>query len=117
MADEAVGSGLLALTGGKLRFAHELTRDAVRAGVPAAQLVTLHRAAAEALEAHWVGGVDDHLAELAWHRLALAPYGEAESARDWALRAAAEAVRRLAFEEGVRLYRAALDVTAAGRTP
>lgn len=34
-------------------------------------------------------------------------------ARRWALRAAAEAVRRLAFEEGVRLYRAALAVTAA----
>ena len=39
--------------------------------------VRLHRAAAEALEAHWAGELDEHLAELAWHRLALAPYGEA----------------------------------------
>lgn len=113
-ADEAVGSGLVALVGGgDLRFAHALTRDAVRASIPTAAVVPMHRDAANALEAHWAGELDEHLAELAWHRLALAPYGEAAQARDWALRAAADAVRRLAFEEGVRLYRAALDVTAA----
>jgi DNA-binding CsgD family transcriptional regulator len=112
-ADAAVASGLLAQVGpGELRFAHALTRDAVRAGVPTGTAVTLHRAAAEALEEHWAGELDEHLAELAWHRMALAPYGEAEQARRWALRAAAESVRRLAFEEGVRLYRAALDVPA-----
>ena len=74
--------------GGELRFAHALTRDAVRAGVPTATAVALHRAAAEALEAHWAGELDAHLAELAWHRIALAPYGEAAQARGWALRAA-----------------------------
>jgi DNA-binding CsgD family transcriptional regulator len=112
-ADEAVASGLLAQVGaGELRFAHALTRDAVRTGVPTGVAVRLHRAAAEALEAHWAGELDEHLAELAWHRMALAPYGEAAQARRWALRAAAESVRRLAFEEGVRLYQAALQVPA-----
>ncbi len=113
LADEAVASGLVALVGGgELRFAHALTRDAVRASIPPSALVSLHRGAADALEVHWAGELDDHLAELAWHRLAIAPYGEAAPARDWALRAAAEAVRRLGFEEGVRLYQAALGVTA-----
>jgi len=113
-ADAAVASGLLAQVGsGELRFAHDLVRDAVRGALSTAETVALHRAAATALEAHWAGRLDGHLAELAWHHLALAPYGHAASARDWALRAGAEAVRRLAFEEGVRLYRAAVDVAAA----
>lgn len=73
-ADEAVGSGLVALVGGgDLRFAHALTRDAVRASIPTAAVVPMHRDAANALEAHWAGELDEHLAELAWHRLALAP--------------------------------------------
>ncbi len=113
VADTAVGSGLLGQAGaGELRFAHALTRDAVRASIPSAERVALHRAAAEALEAYWAGELDEHLAELAWHRIVLAPYGEGPAARRWALRAAAEAVRRLAFEEGARLYRAALAVPA-----
>ncbi|MBW0118857.1 ATP-binding protein [Pseudonocardia abyssalis] len=113
-ADAAVAAGLLARSGaGELRFAHALTRDAVRASVPTGELLALHRAAADALEAHWAGELDEHLAELAWHRLALAPYGEGERARRWALRAAAASVRRLAPEEAVRLYRAALAVPDA----
>lgn len=113
--DAAVAAGLLVqVGGGELRFVHALTRDAVLAGIPTAAAVELHRAAAEALEEHWAGDLDDHLAELAWHRIALAPYGEADVARRHALRAAAVSVRLLAFEEAVRLYRAALEVPAAG---
>lgn len=113
-ADVAVASGLLTRSGpGELRFAHALTRDAVRASVPTGDLLALHRAAADALERHWAGELAEHLAELAWHRLALAPYGEGGPARRWALRAAEESVRRLAPEEAVRLYRAALAVPDA----
>ena len=43
----------------------------------------------------------------------LAPYGEAVKARTWAIRAAAEAMQRLAYGEGVRLYRAALELEPA----
>jgi DNA-binding CsgD family transcriptional regulator/tetratricopeptide (TPR) repeat protein len=112
-ADAVVGWGLVAQVGlGELRFAHALTRDAVRASIPSPEVVAWHRAAADALEAHWAGELDDHLAELAWHRMALAPYGEGARARRWALRAAEAAVRRLAFEEATRLYRAALAVSA-----
>ncbi|MHA6785861.1 ATP-binding protein [Pseudonocardia saturnea] len=113
-ADAAVASGLLTRSGaGELRFTHALTRDAVRASIETRDLLALHRAAADALEAHWADELDDHLAELAWHRLALAPYGEGEQARRWALRAAASSVRRLAPEEAVRLYRAAFAVPVA----
>jgi DNA-binding CsgD family transcriptional regulator len=113
LADAAVASGLLVqVGGGELRFSHALIRDGVRDGVPSRLAVGLHRAAAEALEVQWAGELDEHLAELAWHRMVLAPYGEAVQARGWALRAAAESVRRLAFEGGVRLYRAALEVPA-----
>ena len=111
LADAAVRSGLLHQVGrGELRFVHALTRDAVCTSIPTSDLVAWHRTAAEALEAHWTGELDEHLAELAWHRLALAPYGEGVVARQWALRAAGSAVRRLAFEEAIRLYRAALAV-------
>ena len=110
-ADTAVASGLFVQSGGgELRFVHALTRDAVQASIRTATAVALHRAAAEALEERWTGELDEHLAELAWHRIALAPYGDADAAREWALRAAAGSVRRLAFEEGVRLYRAALEL-------
>lgn len=113
-ADAAVASGLLTRSGaGELRFTHTLIRDAVRASVGTRDLLALHRAAADALEVHWADELDDHLAELAWHRLALAPYGEGEQARRWALRAAAASARRLAPEEAVRLYRAALAVPVA----
>ncbi|MDN5934016.1 MAG: AAA family ATPase [Pseudonocardia sp.] len=96
-ADAAVASGLLTRSGaGELRFTHALTRDAVHASVETRDLLALHRAAADALEAHWADELDDHLAELAWHRLALAPYGEGEQARRWALRAAASSRGRAA---------------------
>lgn len=42
--------------------------------------------------------VAEHLADIALHWADLAPYGEAATARTWALRAAEEAVRRLAYE-------------------
>ena len=68
----------------------------------------LHRAVAEATEATSPADLSEHLADIARHWAELAPYGEAATARPWAVRAADDAVRRLAYEEGVRLYRAAL---------
>jgi hypothetical protein len=65
-------------------------------------------AVAEATEAQFAGDLSEHLTEIARHWAELAPYGEAANARTWAIRAADDALRRLAYEEGVRLYRAAL---------
>ena len=111
LIDEAIGYGLLdQVDHGGYRFTHALTRDAVEASLGTADRVALHRSVAEAIQAQFAGDLSEHLGDLARHWAELAPYGEAATARTWALRAAAEAARRLAFEEGVRLYRAALGL-------
>ncbi|MGH9211864.1 MAG: ATP-binding protein [Acidimicrobiales bacterium] len=110
LVDEAIAYGLIEQVGGPgdLRFVHALSRDAVEASLTTADRAGLHRAVAEATEAQFAGDLSEHLTDLARHWAELAPYGEASTARNWAVQAAAYAVRRLAYEEGVRLYRAAL---------
>lgn len=112
--DEAIAYGLLDRIGhsGDYRFVHALTREAVEASLTTADRAALHRAVAEAIEAHFAGDLSEHLADIARHWAQLAPYGEVTTARTWTIRAAEEAVRRLAFEEGARLYRAALALPA-----
>ncbi|HEY6682294.1 MAG TPA: AAA family ATPase [Propionibacteriaceae bacterium] len=115
LIDEAIAYGLLERVGdhGGYRFAHALTRDGVEASLGTAERVALHRGVAEAIQAQFAGDLSEHLGDLARHWAELAPYGEAATARSWAIRAAAEAVRRLAFEEGVRLFHAALGFDPA----
>jgi len=115
LIDEAIAYGLLDRIGegGEFRFIHALTRDAVTASLAITDRVALHRAVAETIEAQFAHDLSEHLADLARHWAELAPYGEAATARGWALRAAGDAVRRLAYEEGVRLYRAALALDPA----
>jgi predicted ATPase len=115
LVDEAIAHGLLDRVGdaGDYRFVHALTRDAVEASLTTADRARLHRAAAEATEAHFAGDLSEHLGEIARHWVALAPYGESATARRWAVRAAQDAARRLAFEESVRLYRMALALDGA----
>jgi DNA-binding CsgD family transcriptional regulator len=112
--DEAVALGLLEPTGDawRYRFVHALTRDAVEASLGGAERAGLHRSVAGAIEARFAGDLTEHLADLARHWSVLAPHGEAATARAWTLRAAAEAADRLAYEEAVRLYRAALALSA-----
>lgn len=116
VADEAVAHGLIDGAGGAggYRFVHALTRDAVEASLPGPGRAELHLAVAEAMEAHYAADLADHAADIARHRAALAPHGQEEAAvaRHWAVRAGDEAVRHLAYEEGVRLYRAALAFAA-----
>lgn len=115
LTDEAIGYGILerASDHSGYRFTHALTRDAVEASLGTAERVALHRGVAEAIQAQFAGDLSEHFGDLARHWAELAPYGEAATARTWAIRAAAEAVRRLAYEEGVRFYRAALGLDSA----
>lgn len=108
--DEAIGHGLVDRVGatGDHRFVHALTREAVEASLTTAERASLHRSVAEAIESQFAADLSPHLADLARHWAALAPYGEAATARRWAIRAADDAVQRVAYEEGIRLYRAAL---------
>ncbi|MDQ3896885.1 MAG: AAA family ATPase, partial [Actinomycetota bacterium] len=114
LVDEAIGYGLIDRIGssGDHRFIHALTREAVEASLTTTERARLHRAVAEAIESQFAADLAEHLAGLARHWAALAPYGEAATARRWAVRAAADAVQRLAYEEGIRLYRSALALPA-----
>ena len=114
LIDEAIAYGLIDKVGdaGDYRFVHALTRDAVAASLATADRIELHRAVAEATEATFADDLSEHLGDIARHWAELAPYGEASAARTWAIRAAEDAVRRLAYEEAVRLYRAALALPA-----
>ncbi|MDQ3454751.1 MAG: AAA family ATPase [Actinomycetota bacterium] len=118
LIDEAIAYGLLDHAGGagEYRFVHALTRDAVVASLATVERTALHRAVAVATETQHTGDLSEQLADIARHWAELAPYGEAATARAWTLRAAEDAVRRLAYEEGVRLYRAALTLDATSMT-
>ncbi len=93
LIDEAIAYGLLDRVGdiGDHRFVHALIRDAVEASLTTADRVKLHHAVAEATEARFAGDLSEHLADIARHWAALAPYGEAATARTWAIRAADDA--------------------------
>lgn len=93
---------------GDYQFVHALTRDAVRASLATAERIELHRAVDLATEATFAGDLSEYLGDIARHWAELAPDGEAAAARTWTIRAAEEAVRRLAYEEAVRLYNVAL---------
>jgi DNA-binding CsgD family transcriptional regulator len=110
--DEAVAAGLIepTETAGEHRFVHVLLRDAIEAGLGSAERVELHRSAAEAVEERYAGRIEPYLADLARHWAAAAVLGDRGRARSWIRRAAGEAVHRLAYEEGIQLYRLALDV-------
>ena len=104
--DEVRAHGLVDEVGpGEYRFVHALTRDAVEASLTSGERLTRHRAVAEATEARHAGDLAEHLAEIARHWRELAPHGEADRARTWTVRAAEDAVARLAPEEGARLAR------------
>ncbi|MBA2633569.1 MAG: AAA family ATPase, partial [Chloroflexi bacterium] len=115
LIDQAIAYGLVDDLGetGEFRFVHALTRDAVAASLSTTDRVALHRAVAEAIAAQFANDLSEHLADVARHWAELAPYGEAATARGWTLRAAEDAVRRLAYEEGARLYHAALALDPA----
>jgi DNA-binding CsgD family transcriptional regulator len=115
LVDVAVGYGLIDRieATGEHRFVHALTREAVEASLTTSERARLHRAVAEAIESLFSADLAEHLAALARHWAFLAPYGEAAAARRWTIRAADDAVLRLAYEEGIRLYRAARALPAA----
>jgi DNA-binding CsgD family transcriptional regulator/RecA/RadA recombinase len=110
--DEAIAHGFVEATGepGAYRFVHALTRNAVEADLDTPDRLALQRRVAEAIESRYGEDLGDHLGTLARIWLALAGAGGEEQARRWAPRAAAEAVRRTAYEDAATLYRAALAV-------
>ncbi|MDQ3643874.1 MAG: LuxR family transcriptional regulator, partial [Actinomycetota bacterium] len=112
--DEAVAAGFVEVGPAPTehQFTHALVRDAIEAGLPTSERARLHRLVAEAIEQVYGGRLESHLFDLARHWEVAAVQGDTATAARWALRAAEEAMRGLAFEEAARLFRLALD---AGR--
>jgi len=109
--DEAAAAGLLEDgAGGRYRFAHALTRDAVYGGTSASRRSDLHRRAAAALES--VHGLEPGpvLGEIAVHLCIGADPAGRERAVELAEQAAAWAGERDAWEQVVTLLTRALAV-------
>jgi DNA-binding SARP family transcriptional activator len=109
--DEGTAAGLLEDgSGGRYRFAHALTRDAVYGGIGASRRSDLHRRAAAALEA--VHGLEPgpELGEIAVHLCIGAGPGDRERAVELAESAAGWAGERDAWEQVVTLLTRALAV-------
>lgn len=109
--DEAAAAGLLEdAAGGRFRFAHALTRDAVYGGIGPARRGDLHRRAAAALER--VHGLEPgpQLAAIALHLLEGAQPEDRDRAVELAERAANWALGRDAYEQVVTLLTRALAV-------
>ncbi len=108
--DEAIRSGMIEELAGRAvvyRFTHELVRRALSDRLSAVQRAELHLRVGEALEARGEQS-SRTLADLAHHFAAAAPFGAAERAVDYNLRAARAASSALAFEEAAARLRAAL---------
>jgi tetratricopeptide (TPR) repeat protein len=107
--DEAIAARIATDVPGapdRLRFAHVLIRDTLYEDLPSARRARLHARAVEALG-------DTDLAESARHAIAA---GDLASGLAFARRAGDRAVALMAYEEGVRLYRLALQAQPAERT-
>jgi len=96
---------------GRYRFTHALLREALYGEIGAARRAYLHQRVAVALES----GVEDlepRVADLAHHYAEGGAAADAEKAVGYALRAAAQARRRLAYQEASDHYERALRVLA-----
>jgi tetratricopeptide (TPR) repeat protein len=110
--DEAVRGGLLVelpSTPGRYSFAHALLRTTLEAELSRTRRARLHARIGAAIERQHAGRLEPWLDELARH---FAEAGPQESARavHYAMRAAEQATRRVAYDESVRLLRRAAEV-------
>ena len=97
---------------GAVEFVHNITRDAIVAGLPSAAVVPMHRRVAAALLLRHRDGDRRSTAELARHLFAAAPLGDRQRAIRY-LRSAAElCVAALAFDEAAAHYERAISVLA-----
>jgi DNA-binding CsgD family transcriptional regulator len=110
--DEACAAGLVEPgdSPGEHRFAHALIRDAIAAGLSTPERLRLHRRAADTIEERYATDLSQHLFDLARHWTFAAVQGDQLRASGWIERAGEEAMRRLGYEEGARLFRLAIDV-------
>ena len=90
---------------GRLRFSHDLFRDVLYDGLPAARRSALHLTAAELLERRTAA------AEIAYHRSVAWPLGDRDRAVTALTGAAREATARTAYDEAAAWLHRAIEVT------
>ena len=93
---------------GHLRFSHDLFREVVYDGLPAARRPALHLSVAGRLEEH--AGPAATAAEIAYHRSMAWPLGDRDRAVAALIAAAQEATAGTAFDEAAVHLRRAVDV-------
>jgi DNA-binding SARP family transcriptional activator len=110
--DAAVRGGLLAEvpnSPGRHSFAHALLRSTIESELSATRAARLHRRIGEAIEQLHRDRLDPWLDELARHFAEAVPQ-EVDRAVDYAVRAAAQARDRLAYDEAARLLARAVGL-------
>jgi DNA-binding CsgD family transcriptional regulator/tetratricopeptide (TPR) repeat protein len=116
--EEAIGSGMIEeLSSQRLacRFTHEIVRRALYDRLSRLRRAELHLRVGEALESAGAGS-DRALADLAHHFGAAAPFGGAERAIDYNLRAARAARVALAFDDAAMRLRTAIQIGIQGES-
>ena len=103
--------------GERHRFAHALVSEVLYDDLGAVERLRLHRRIGEAIEALHRADIHEHLDQLAHHFLAIAPGGDVTAGISYARRAAEQAMRRFAWESGVRCLDRAIEAASFGRVP
>lgn len=93
------------------RFAHALVRETLHGELSASRRARQHRKVAEALEARHAGDLDTVIADLATHWAEASAGGDPRRAIALAVRAGAQANERGAWENAIRWYQNALELT------
>jgi tetratricopeptide (TPR) repeat protein len=113
LLEEAARARVLVAAGDARRFAHDLYRETLLAGVPPARRAQLHAVVGHALLALSAGGSDPAAvggaARLAAHFVAAGPVTKAE-ALHWSVLAAREATQQLGHQDAARHYSTALGL-------
>lgn len=115
LLDAAVAAGLLdesETVPGRYSFVHALLRDALADHLSLTRRTRVHRDIGEAIEQQVRDLPERRLGELAWH-FRLAGPGETDRAINYAWRAAEQAESRLAYDEAVDFYSAAIAALTA----
>jgi eukaryotic-like serine/threonine-protein kinase len=110
---EAVSAGLIthdASSPSRYAFAHDLVRETLYEGMPAARRLELHRTIGRGLETVYARDLESHLSELAHHFTEAAQLGLAEVGIDYSISAGDRAAAVLAYEDAARHYGRALQL-------
>ncbi|MFM9863570.1 MAG: ATP-binding protein [Micropepsaceae bacterium] len=107
--DEAEAARLIVADGADYRFAHELIRHTLHAGLTQARRHRLHLRVAEALERIHAAEIEEHAAEIAHHLTQAGSLADTEKSVRFLQMAGGHASKRSAFEEATQNFRQAIE--------